>query len=448
MLLRPTQTHTPHAHITKNSLARLRRQGEALQRTTLAARRLAAWVAWRMQLVTLRAVRRFRRRSERERLRLLLFAWAKHAHGQQRRRAALLRDARREAKRRAFAEWRARVLRRRKLREAARWVADNARGCRLRRALVGGWRAAHRAAEAERAARRHFLRRHGLGPWLVTVQEQWRARVVAVTHARRVAQAALVAWAEARAEAVRVRTAAMHHAQRLLRQRWVLAAHPRRLADAATAGRAARAWGRARLSQALAQWRGHVARRRRLHLSGQGGLRLAVAFGRWRRWLAQRRAWDAWRERVIRWSIERPRAYEAIVSLVPSGSKRLALQAWVAFADERARQREAVADAALLHARARAQSTLRSLVGHAKERRAARVEFRQGLVVAGRHYLRGGLDRWRRGAAALRGERQAEADRRQLRKLLRGWAEHARHMKQARAWLRSHRGGQGQDVSN
>lgn len=300
---------------------------------------------------------------------------------------------------------------------------------------------AFKAARDDRAARRHFLGRHGLRPWLAAVQqrrqERWRARVVAVTHARRVAQGALVAWAEARADTVRERAAALHHARRLLGLRWVLAARPRRLAQATSAAQADNARARGRLARALGQWREHVTRRRRLQLCAQGQLRLAVHLRYWRRWVSRAREEAAWRERVIRWSIERPRLYETVVGLVPSGSKRLALQAWLGFCARQARARELAEGAALHHARSLAGAAIAGLRRHAQAARAARAEAQGQMVAAERLHLGTGLRRWRRAVAASRAEKQVEADRRRLRKLLRAWAEHTRHMKMARAWLHS-----------
>jgi hypothetical protein len=439
----PSFHQPPPTSPNPNSLARLRRQAEALRRSTLTTRRLLAWDAWRGQLAALRTVQRFRQRGDRARLRQLLFAWAKWSHGQQRRRAASLREARRETKRKAFAEWRGRVLRTRRLRAAGERVAEAGRRWRLRRAMFSGWQEVYKAARDERAAQRQFLLRRGLRPWLAAVQqrkeEQRRGQVVAVTHARRIALASLIAWAEAHAEAARLRTAAMHHARRLLHRRWVLAAHPRRLAEATAATEADGARSRGQLRRALAGWREHVDRRRRLRLAAQGRLRVGVHWAYWRRWVGQRRAWAAWRERVLRWSVDRPHVYEAVVGLVPSGSKRLALSSWVAFYARRVEEREAVAAAAVHHARAMAFGAVRRLGRHARDTRAARAAAQERVAEAERAYARSRLRCLREGAVALKAVREAETERRRLRRFLRAWAEHARHMKMARAWLRESR---------
>lgn len=436
-----------HTHTFAPSLARLRWQAQELRRSVLTARRLVAWDAWRAQLATVRGLRRFRQRSERARLRRLLFAWAKLTHGRQRRRAALLREARRERKRKAFAEWHARVLWTQRVRRAGRRVAEAHGRWLLQRAMLGGWRAACKAVRDERRAQQQFLRWHGLRQWVLAVQlrreERCREHVVTVMHARRVAVAALLLWNEARAEAARMHMAILHHARRLVRRRWVDASLPRLLAQSAVAAVADGACAEARLRRGLAQWRERVMHRRRLQLSAHGRPRLARHWRYWRRWLVQQRAWAAWRAQVIQWSIDRPLIYEAIVGLVPSGSKRLAMQAWVAFCARRAGQRESLEDGGQHHALSFARAGIRSLALHARAARAARRDVEQKMAEAERAHLRTGLLRWQKGVAVMRAARLAEADRRRLRKLLRGWAEHVRHMKTARAWLRSNRRGPG-----
>lgn len=173
---------------------------------------------------------------------------------------------------------------------------------------------------------------------------------------------------------------------------------------------------------------------------------LVQHWGYWRCFVGRAREDRAWKRRVVAWQAHHPQTCEALVSLFPSGQKRLALTQWVVHAAGCLREREAGKCGDVHYARLAALRALKRLRRAAHARQEARAQ--EGLVLdlaVHAHtfscFYRFRLVVRRRRQARLREKRQvleerwAQEDTQSVKEAFLRWSAYSKQMDMARTWL-------------
>ena len=174
----------------------------------------------------------------------------------------------------------------------------------------------------------------------------------------------------------------------------------------------------------------------------------------WRYFVGRAREDRAWKRRVVAWQERHPQTCEALVSLFPSGQKRLAFTQWFVHAAMRLREREAGECGDVYHARFAALTALKRLSSAAHARREARAqeELVEGLAVHAHTFLcfhKFRLVIRKRRQARLREKRRAleqrwaQEDKQCVKEAFLRWSAYSNQMEMARTWLKSSSHGAG-----